>query len=215
MPVFSQNYVGMIEEPYDKTRSESTAGRITDCFWRMPGVLRSDNPCHSIAAIGPKAEWLTASTGTWEMFDRRGPFGRLYDDDAWIIFLGCSLGANTMLHAVEAWALPYLPPMFLYASDGKGGIEKVLCRQFPNWCREWYGKYEEGKVQKRLFARGVIAKQSLGRGTIYAMRARMLVDACLQILKKEPDIFLCENHKCATCPSCRAMLVGWEVPDHV
>lgn len=215
MPTFSQNYPGMNEEPYDRTRSPSTAGRITDAFWRMPGVPRSDNPCHSIAAVGPKAEFLTAPHGNWDMFDRAGPFGKLYDENAWIVFLGCSLASNTTLHAVEAWALPYLPPMYLYASDGKGGRREVLCRQFPDWCREWYGKGEDGKIQKRLFARKVIAKRTVGRGAVYAMRARTLVDTCLRILKREPAILLCENTRCRTCPACRAMLDGWIVPDAV
>ena len=215
MPTFSQNYPGTNEEPYDKTLSPSTSGRITDAFWRMAGVLRSDNPCHSIAAVGPKAEDFTAPHGNWDMFDRAGPFGRLYDGNAWIVFLGCSIAANTTLHAVEAWALPYLPPMYLYASDGKGGRKEVLCRQFPDWCREWYGKGEEGKIQRRLFARKVIAKRPLGRGVVYAMRTRTLVDTCLRILKREPAILLCENTRCRTCPACRAMLDGWIVPDAV
>jgi len=122
---------------------------------------------------------------------------------------------NTMLHAVEAWALPYLPPTFLYASDGKGGRRKVLCKRFPHWCREWYGKGEQGKIQQRLFARGVIARREVGRGAVYAMRTKRLVDTCLKILKREPDILLCENNRCRTCPPCRAMLVGWRVPDKV
>ena len=215
MPAFSQNYPGMIEEPYDKAKSVSTAGRITEAFRKMSGVLRSDNPCHSIAAAGPRAQHLTAPHGNYDMFDRGGPFGRLYDVDAWIIMLGCSLAANTTLHAVEAWALPYLPPSFLYADDGQDGIKEVLCKQFPNWCREWYGKNERGKIQKRLFRRRVIGRYELGRGVVYAMKTQRLVDTCLKILKKEPDILLCETTSCRTCPACKAMLVGWRVPDAV
>jgi len=215
MPVFSQNYPGMIEGPYSKEKSLSTAGRITEAFRKMPGVRRSDNPCHSIAAIGPLADALTAPHGNHDMFDRKGPFGRLHDLDAWIVMLGCSLGANTMLHAVEAWALPYLPPMFLHADDGHGRIKRVLCRQFPGGHREWYGKREQGKIQKRLFEHGVLRRYEIGRGTVYAMRTQRLVQACLGILKKEPDVFLCEETKCRDCPSWRAMLVGWRVPDAV
>ena len=215
MPVFSQNYPGMIEEPYDPKKSLSTAGRITEAFWRMRGVLRSDNPCHSIAAIGPNAKYLTAPHGNWSMFDRKGPFGRLYDMDARIIMVGCSIAANTMLHAVEAWALPYPPPNFVYAKGKDGGIKRVVCEDFPEWCREWYGKSEEGKIQKRLFARKAIDKYKLGRGIIYGMSTKRLVDTCLKILKKEPDVFLCDRINCRTCWPCKAMLVGWKVPDRI
>ena len=215
MPVFSENYPEMSTEPYDKAKSPSTAGIVGEVFRKMPGVLRSDNPCHSVAAIGPLAEEFTAPTGNWEMFDRKGPFGKLYDWNGWIIMLGCSLEANTMLHAIEAWALPYLPPMYLNVSDGKGGLKRVVCRRFPNWCREWYGKDEEGKIQKRLYERGLISEQVLGAGKVYAMKAKDLVDQCLQVLKKEPGILLCERDNCCTCVGCRAMLEDWVVPDTV
>lgn len=215
MPTFSQNYPTMIEEPYDPKKSLSTSGRITEALWRMPGVLRSDNPSHSIAAVGPRAKYLTAPHGNWSMFDRKGPFGRLYDIDARIIMLGCDIGANTMLHAVEAWALPYPPRNFVYAKGSNGRINRVVCEDFPEWCREWYGKSEQGKIQKRLFARKAIDKCKFGRGTIYAMSARKLVDACLEIVKKEPDVFLCDRLQCRTCWPCRATLVGWKVPDKI
>ncbi len=215
MPAFSQNYPSMIEEPYDPRTSLSTAGRITEAFWRMPAVLRSDNPCHSIAAIGPRAKYLTAPHGNWSMFDRKGPFGRLYDIDARIIMLGCTIEANTMFHAVEAWALPYMPRNFIYAKGENARITKVVCEQFPEWCRDWYGKDEQAKIQKRLFAKKVIDKYKLGRGIIYAMSAGRLVDTCLKILKREPDVFLCERLNCSTCWPSRAMLVGWKVPDKI
>lgn len=215
MPAFSQNYPEMSVEAYDKDKSASTAGIIGEVFRKMPGVSRSDNPCHSVASIGPLAEEFTAPTGSWEMFDRRGPFGKLYDWDGWIIMLGCSLASNTTLHAVEAWALPYLPPMYLNVPDGRGGVRRVVCHKFPNWCRQWYGKDEEGKIQQRLYERGVIVEEVLGAGKVYAMKAKSLVDHCLQILKQEPGILLCERDDCRTCVGCRAMLEDWVVPEAV
>ncbi len=47
------------------------------------------------------------------------------------------------------------------------------------------------------------------------MKAKDLVDQCLQVLKKEPGILLCERDNCCTCVGCRAMLEDWVVPDTV
>jgi len=38
--------------------SRRAVGVLADCFWRMPGTLRSDSP-HAFAAVGPHAERIT------------------------------------------------------------------------------------------------------------------------------------------------------------
>ena len=46
--------------PFHKTKSHcAQLGVTADTFWRLPGVLRSDNN-HAFAAVGPQAERITA-----------------------------------------------------------------------------------------------------------------------------------------------------------
>ena len=55
---------------WDKNRTPSDVGRITEVFRKRPEALRSDQATHSVAAIGPMAKFLTEghtarrSTGT-------------------------------------------------------------------------------------------------------------------------------------------------------
>lgn len=46
--------------PFDVKRTPSEMGMMTELFRRMPGVVRSLHPTHSICAIGPLADRLTA-----------------------------------------------------------------------------------------------------------------------------------------------------------
>ena len=61
----------------------------------------------------------------------------------------------------------------------------------------------------------MFTQAGLPAGKVYAMKAKDLVNQCLQVLKKEPRILLCERDNCCTCVGCRAMLEDWVVPDMV
>lgn len=87
----------------------SCVGLLTNLFMKRPGVIRSLHPTHSVAALGKDAKEYTFGE---EHFDtpcsRNGCWGKLYDRNAKILFLGCSLKKNTFLHGVEEWnQIPY------------------------------------------------------------------------------------------------------------
>ncbi|MCE5215438.1 AAC(3) family N-acetyltransferase, partial [bacterium] len=50
---------------WDCATSPSYPGIITEVFRQRPDSLRSNNPTHSISAIGPRAAELTADHGKW------------------------------------------------------------------------------------------------------------------------------------------------------
>jgi aminoglycoside N3'-acetyltransferase len=61
---------------FDVARTPSEMGLLTEIFRRTPGVLRSLHPTHSICALGPLAQDLTAThhlastrTGKWTPFE--------------------------------------------------------------------------------------------------------------------------------------------------
>ena len=48
------------DHPFDKSKSHCMKmGVVADTFWRLPGVLRSDNN-HAFASVGPKTEKILA-----------------------------------------------------------------------------------------------------------------------------------------------------------
>ncbi|MFW5866632.1 MAG: AAC(3) family N-acetyltransferase, partial [Armatimonadota bacterium] len=53
----------LVFERWDPTTSPSFVGAITERFRQRPDAIRSDHATHSVAAIGARAEELTAGHG--------------------------------------------------------------------------------------------------------------------------------------------------------
>jgi len=88
---------------YDpQTTPSGHVGIVAENFRRWPGVIRSDNPDASFAAIGPNAEHLTANHTSLEpLFGDDSPIGKLYELDGYVLLLGVDHGNNTSLHMAE------------------------------------------------------------------------------------------------------------------
>jgi aminoglycoside N3'-acetyltransferase len=70
-----------------KTTPCPDMGLVAQTFWRSPGVLRSESP-HAFAAIGPRAEWITAAHPIDPPHGLDSPVGRAYELDAQVLLLG-------------------------------------------------------------------------------------------------------------------------------
>ena len=87
--------------PFHKTKSRAQLGVTADTFWRLPGVLRSDNN-HAFAAVG-QAERITAHTPLIS-HGLDSPVGRAYELDGQVLLLGVDHGSNTTIHLCENMA---------------------------------------------------------------------------------------------------------------
>lgn len=80
----------------------STVGVLGNVFRKRPGAIRSLHPVHSIAAMGPKAEFFTSghleANTPWSP---DSPYGKLMRNNGYALFLGTDFSANTCLHALE------------------------------------------------------------------------------------------------------------------
>jgi aminoglycoside 3-N-acetyltransferase len=77
---------------------------LTNLFLKRDGVARSLHPTHSVVAIGKDAaDYTSGEEFTRSPCSRKGCYGKLYDRNAQILFLGCDLTKNTYLHGVEEW----------------------------------------------------------------------------------------------------------------
>lgn len=127
MPVF--DYMNVIDA--HKTWSidkPSKLGIVSEIFRKKFATHRSDNPTHSVACIGTKAELITAQPSIQNK--RIGPFGnycfsvdsafdRLYWLKAKILFLGVNIRKNTFKHYVE----------YKFINDVINGIKDASKRQ--------------------------------------------------------------------------------------
>ena len=89
---------------FDPMTEPSCVGILTNLFMKRPGVFRSLHPTHSIAAFGKGAEdYIQGEEKVDTPCHRNGCWGKLYDLGAKILFVGCTLRSNTILHGVEEW----------------------------------------------------------------------------------------------------------------
>ena len=97
--------------PFDVAGSPSEVGRITETLRLRPEARRSDNPTHSVAAIGRRADDVTAGHAGGEgrpspwgelAFGHESPWQRFYDLDAICVLLGVDWEVNTMFHYIQS-----------------------------------------------------------------------------------------------------------------
>ena len=88
---------------FDVRRTPSQMGLVTELFRRRPGVMRSLHPTHSLCALGPLAEELTAThhLSSWACGEL-SPFGIMGRHQTVILGLGKAYYRSlTQVHAME------------------------------------------------------------------------------------------------------------------
>lgn len=92
--------------PFDPATSRAVPdwGILTEYLRTTPGARRSGNPEASVAAIGAKADWLTADHPLNYGFGRGSPLERLCEAGGEVLLLGTPLNTVTLLHYAECLA---------------------------------------------------------------------------------------------------------------
>ena len=181
-------------QPFSRAESASSTGILSETFRKRPGAIRSAHPSHSVAAIGRQAaffagdEWIlntTCGDGTC--------YTRLAEHGAKVMMLGVDLNRCTLLHACEDRAdLDYLvPEVRVAAPQGQTG-ERIM-RRFPPGHRAFI-HLMEGLRSKPWFTVGYI-----GEARTLVFPAGEMYDYCVDRLKGNPFLFLCENPSCNSC----------------
>jgi aminoglycoside 3-N-acetyltransferase len=192
---------------WDRDTSPSYPGLITETFRQRPDSLRSNNPTHSVSAIGKRAEELTALHGEWGLrpclfgdtaFAEASPWELLYHWNAHYCFLGIDFTYNTMGHYCQCrlleWALEQAPPGKRAALDARLSRQDTVVRYYqaslagtgetvellqPDFSFQGMGIHLAGL--------GLVRSSTIGAATLLSIRAREMVDATIQTLKAEPE----------------------------
>jgi aminoglycoside 3-N-acetyltransferase len=106
-----------LQEPHfvhDTRHTPVCVGFFPEYVRTRAGTLRSLHPTHSVCAIGPRSAELLGTHG--EDHTPCGPCSPFRKNlvDGWILMLGCGLGPNTSMHAIEELA----PPPYLFGEWG-------------------------------------------------------------------------------------------------
>lgn len=182
---------------WDRDNSPSYPGTITEVFRRRPDSIRSDNPTHSISAIGARAAEMTADHGKSGLrpcmygdgaFAEASPWERLYQWNAHYCFVGVDFSVNTMGHYCQCrlleWALQQAPPERRQALD-----EGIHRWQKPG---HW-PQYDFPRMGQHLEGLGLVRLGKIGSATLRAIRARDMVDNILATLEAHPQEWLPEQ----------------------
>ncbi|MBO4633711.1 MAG: AAC(3) family N-acetyltransferase [Lentisphaeria bacterium] len=103
MPTFTFDlYEGKnFGQPFDIRNSPSTCGILTETFRKMPGVVRSADPCHSFAARGKHAVDFVRNHHKVPTVSELSPLGLLEKADGWCLTISAA-DAVTFMHVVES-----------------------------------------------------------------------------------------------------------------
>jgi aminoglycoside N3'-acetyltransferase len=187
------------DAPFDprSTASSPNLGVVTDTFWRLPGVLRSDH-CQAFAAAGPKAAQILSDPLPLPPHIPESPVGRVHDADGQVLLLGVGHDADTTLHLAELLAgVPYRVPR--HCTVLEAGRPVRVAYQENDHCCARFALADDWLRAQRLQREGPV-----GNAHARLARARDIVRVTVTRLAAEPLLFLHPpTYGCADCDEAR------------
>ncbi|NLV92594.1 MAG: AAC(3) family N-acetyltransferase [Firmicutes bacterium] len=178
---------------FDVANEPSCVGILTELFRKRPGVIRSWHPTHSVAALGKDAEQYVAGEEKWDTpCPRQGCWGKLYDRRAKILFIGCDLTRNTIIHGVEEWnnipnRLTAEPRPLKILTPAGTLLDRPLYRHY-NPITDVSSNY--GKLEAPLVSKGIARIGRFGDARTILCDVVPMVDLTSSFLRRNPDLFL-------------------------
>lgn len=187
-------------QPFDPATTPSKTGAITEALRLRPQAARSLHPTHSVSVIGPAAGDLTADHDVdGHTTSLLGPHGRLVRANAWILFVGAGLHANTTYHAAEDWMdLPFMPDAVGLVS-GPHGVREVPLINFPVGDRNFYRNSAGDMINEHLASAGVLIEGRLNQTPLLLVRARDVIRETCNLEMAQPGGTLCASPACDFC----------------
>jgi aminoglycoside 3-N-acetyltransferase len=194
--IFPTHTWAQMNEKYDifnPLTEPSCVGFLSNLFMKRTGVIRSLHPTHSVAALGKEAVEYVQGEEQWETpCPRNGCWGKLYDRGAKILFIGCDLTKNTIIHGVEEWN--QIPQRL----TENYRLYKVLLPDgilIERPSRDHYhasGDISQnyGKLEGPLLRKGIAKLGRIGDAKAIICDAKEMVDLTTSFLKKNPDLFV-------------------------
>ena len=188
----------------------SEVGYLAEYFRKLPGVLRSNQATHSVAARGKLAFELTHEHGAYghhlcpfgtSAFSDSSPWVKMYERSAKVVFLGVTMRYNTFKHMIEG---RYAEELLAAISDPE--TRERLNGQLWTFENRWQGVwpfYDSEKMQEYLSALGIVSQTRCGNATLYCVDAKRASDAALNALRAQPEAWY-EGDVLAWIQACKA-----------
>ena len=192
-PTLSYRFVNPENPYFHLQNTESCVGYLPEYFrTNVEGVKRSRHLTHSCCAIGKYANFLIDGHEKDDvMVGENSPFVKLTKVDGKILFLGCCLHSNTLMHGVEE----VVQPPYYYCNapigeytfdDGEEQEKRMLKRQTFK---------ETGTSQRYARIWDLLDETEKRKGYIldaksYVLSAKAVWEKGIEKMKKEPFFFV-------------------------
>ncbi|MBP7901566.1 MAG: AAC(3) family N-acetyltransferase [Spirochaetes bacterium] len=178
---------------FDPMLEKPCVGIISSFFLNRPGVVRSLHPTHSIAAVGKNSEdFVAGEEESSTPCSKNGCYGKLYDYNSRIVFLGCSLKSNTIIHGAEEWnnipdrlSEDFLP---LKIKKYSGEIIERPMRTHSQKYGDISRNYD--KIEPLLLKNKIAHETRIGDARTIICNTREMIDYVSGLLQKNPDLFI-------------------------
>lgn len=190
LPTYSFSFCR--QEPFDVETTAADQGpwspfhAFLEFFRRQPGALRSRDPIHSVAALGPKAaELLSDLPGT--CFGPGSVHARLLDAGGKICAIGTGLEEMTFRHHVEELAgVPFRFKKLFTGVIREPGAERRRGWIYSVRILADNGYPDARRLDQKARTSGVCRSAPLGRGEVLAVRCRDFFDLTRTELATDP-----------------------------
>jgi aminoglycoside N3'-acetyltransferase len=183
---------------YNKEKSPSLVGALTQSVIWDDRAVRSEHPTHSIAAIGKEAGYLVRGHDPFAMpVGIHNAFTKVIGLDGIILFIGDTLKSNTSFHAYETLVLPDAAEYFAGAAAAEWkGLKRLFHQAWvPNLHRDFYDEHKrKTRAINAMRDSGLLKEGVLGRGVAYYFSAKDMAKYFSEkVFPAEPDILFCNT----------------------
>jgi len=183
---------------YDPIETPTVNGIIPETFRKLPGVKRSLNPTHPVAAWGRRATGYVSNHHRTLTMGPASPLGLLHQDGGYGLLLGVDFGSNTFHHIVE---LSCNAPC-----TGRRTEEYRIRLPDGRWVmgRSWGWRAgpcpitDEGRYPAEMFRRGMVAEARIGSCRALFFHLADCFTVVAEMLTNGVDGF----PSCRDCPVC-------------
>jgi aminoglycoside N3'-acetyltransferase len=176
-------------------------GVVADTFWRLPGVLRSDNN-HAFAAVGPLAEKITAPHPLDIPHGIDSPVGRVFELNGQVLLLSVDHTSNTTIHLGENQAgVRYRRDKHVTVLKD-GMASRFEYREIDHCCQDF------SFVDDWLDEKGLQKHGKVGNAEARLIRSHDIVEIVTEHLKENVTTFLHPQGVDEECDDARASLAS-------
>ena len=190
VPTFTTQ-VARYNVPFVVEETVPNYGLFPEFIYRHPAFLRSLHPTLSVAATGPLKETICRS-GSASNFGAGSPFDMMVRLGAKNVFCGLEISsAATIAHYAEFhYGVPYIYHKLLKWRPIEGGVPVAESYLAAVRYLEYDTVPNTGRLQRDLFAGGLVKTAHVGNGMIHAATVADMLATAYRGLQRDPYYFL-------------------------